>query len=368
LGTGLTECILSGILSVEGKKVLHIDQNDYYGADCASLSLTKFYQQFNAEPPKNMGKDRDWNIDLVPKFMMAAGELADILVHTGVTRYLEFKQIDGSFVYRGGKISKVPATEMEALKSPLMGFFEKRRAKKFFEFIQLYHEHDVTTHQGVNLHQTPMIDVYTKFGLEEGTRDFIGHALALYSEDSYLKKPLKPTLDRIRLYNRSLARYGVSPYIYTLYGLGELPQAFARLSAVYGGTYMLNRPISSVFYDENGMVQGVVSEGESVKCKAIIADPSYFPNKVKKTGQVIRCICILTQPIPETHHAESCQIIIPQHQVNRKHDIYISCVGSRHKVCSEGYYLAMVSTIKETQEPEKEIDVALLLLGPIKEK
>lgn len=26
LGTGLTECILSGLLSVEGKKVLHIDR------------------------------------------------------------------------------------------------------------------------------------------------------------------------------------------------------------------------------------------------------------------------------------------------------------------------------------------------------
>jgi Rab GDP dissociation inhibitor len=41
LGTGLTECILSGLLSVEGKKVLHIDQNDYYGAASASLNLTQ---------------------------------------------------------------------------------------------------------------------------------------------------------------------------------------------------------------------------------------------------------------------------------------------------------------------------------------
>jgi Rab GDP dissociation inhibitor len=31
LGTGLTECILSGILSVEGKKVLHIDRQEHYG-------------------------------------------------------------------------------------------------------------------------------------------------------------------------------------------------------------------------------------------------------------------------------------------------------------------------------------------------
>jgi len=39
LGTGLTECILSGVLSVEGKKVLHMDRNDYYGGESASLNL-----------------------------------------------------------------------------------------------------------------------------------------------------------------------------------------------------------------------------------------------------------------------------------------------------------------------------------------
>lgn len=47
LGTGLTECILSGLLSVEGKKVLHMDRNDYYGGDSASLNLTQvcFYNK-----------------------------------------------------------------------------------------------------------------------------------------------------------------------------------------------------------------------------------------------------------------------------------------------------------------------------------
>lgn len=38
LGTGLTECILSGVLSVKGKKVLHIDRNDHYGG-CVYLAF-----------------------------------------------------------------------------------------------------------------------------------------------------------------------------------------------------------------------------------------------------------------------------------------------------------------------------------------
>jgi Rab GDP dissociation inhibitor len=37
---------------------------------------------------------------------------------------------------------------MEALRSPLMGIFEKRRMKKFMEFIANYKEEDPATHQG----------------------------------------------------------------------------------------------------------------------------------------------------------------------------------------------------------------------------
>ena len=80
--------------------------------------------------------------------MMANGELTKMLVHTDVTRYLEFKLINASYVFRDGKIAKVPATEMEAVRSSLMGLFEKRRAKKFFEFIQNWKDDDPATHQG----------------------------------------------------------------------------------------------------------------------------------------------------------------------------------------------------------------------------
>ena len=46
-----------------------------------------------------------------------SGELVKLLIHTGVTRYLEFKSVDGSYVYKSGKIHKVPASEKEALTS-----------------------------------------------------------------------------------------------------------------------------------------------------------------------------------------------------------------------------------------------------------
>jgi Rab GDP dissociation inhibitor len=77
LGTGLKECILSGLLSVNGLKVLVIDRNDYYGAEAASLNLQNLYKKFRGDEKmrEDMGPNRDYNVDLIPKVMMACGKL-----------------------------------------------------------------------------------------------------------------------------------------------------------------------------------------------------------------------------------------------------------------------------------------------------
>ena len=183
---------------------------------------------------------------------------------------------------------------------------------------------------GLNLNQCTMKEVYDKFGLEPSTRDFIGHSMALYQTDEYIntRGMAKDSVKRIRLYVNSMARYGKSPYIYPLYGLGELPQGFARLSAIYGGTYMLNTTIDEVLYDGHKVSgikatmreRGEESEGMefTTKTKKILADPSYFPGKVQVVGHLLKAICILTHPVANTDDSDSAQLIIPQSQVGRR--------------------------------------------------
>lgn len=146
------------------------------------------------------------------------------------------------------------------------------------------------------------------------------------------------------MFSDSLARYGKSPYLYPLYGLGELPQGFARLSAIYGGTYMLDKPVDEIVV-ENGKVVGVRCGSEIAKCKQVSSppheelqngclqlycDPSYADNtRVKKVGQVIRAICLLNHPIPNTNDGASCQIIIPQKQVGRHYGMLLLSRSSR---------------------------------------
>lgn len=370
LGTGLKECVLSGLLSVAGKKVLHMDRNGYYGGDCASMYLEQLFEHFGKKDCdlSSYGKSRNWNVDLIPKFLMADGVLVKTLIYTGVTRYLEFKLVDGSFVYKQGKIHKVPATETEALSSSLLGFFEKKRFRDFLLYIYNFDENNPATHQGLNCVNCPMTALFEKYKLDGNVRDFVGHSLALYRDDSYLSQPAIQTIKKVKLYNDSLNKYGKSPYLYPLYGLGELPQGFARLSAIYGGTYMLNKPFEGLSMGEDGKVDGVISEGQTAKTKLVIADPSYFPEKCKKIGQVVRAICLLSAPIPNTNNSQSVQVIIPQNQVNRKSDIYVLCISHAHNIAPKDWYVGLVSTTVETNNPEAELAPGLALLGPIKEK
>ncbi|CAL8098743.1 unnamed protein product [Calicophoron daubneyi] len=372
LGTGLKECILSGLMSIEGKKVLHMDRNKYYGGASTSICpLNELFDRFGVKADlQKYGRLRDWNVDLIPKFLMAYGKLVKLLVHTGVTRYLEFQSVEGSFVYHKGSIYKVPSTESEAFTTSLVGMLEKRRLAKFLEWVANVDVGNPSTWTKV---YGPPLDVrrdtiqhaFSKFGVSDGTQNFVGHALCLYTDDSYKNSvPAIDAVQRMQLYNQSVSRYGKSPYVYPLYGLGELPQAFARLSAVYGGTYMLNKPFEEIVM-EDGKVVGVKAEGEVARCDTVICDPSYAMDRVKKVGQVVRAICILSHPIRGSNDASSLQIIIPQNEVGRRHDIYVSCISSTHQVCPKNFFVALVATIVETPFPNDEVQAGLKLLEPI---
>ena len=83
---------------------------------------------------------------------MSSGQLTNILGSTDVTRELECKQVAGGFVQQGSgpkaTVAKVPSDAGEALNSPLMGIFEKRRMKSFIEWVGTFDAKDPATHKG----------------------------------------------------------------------------------------------------------------------------------------------------------------------------------------------------------------------------
>ena len=116
--------------------------------------------------------------------------------------------------------------------------------------------------------------MFEKYGLETNTIDFIGHAVALYADESFMEKPAVEIIKKIQLYMDSMGRYGNSPFIYPIYGLGGIPEGFSRISAVNGGTFMLNTDIDEVLI-EDGKVVGVKGKEGIAYCSTVICDPTY---------------------------------------------------------------------------------------------
>ena len=111
--------------------------------------------------------------------------------------------------------------------------------------------------------------------------------------------------------------FGNWPFLYPMYGLGDIPKAFSKLWIASGWLWMLNTPVDEIIFDSSGKVKGVRSGSRVAKAPLVICDPSYAKNleeEIKCTGKVIRSIWILNHPVLNTQDAASCQIILPYKQ------------------------------------------------------
>ena len=106
------------------------------------------------------------------------------------------------------------------------------RCEKFFAFIQDYEVNNPKTQEGLGPN-IPFKDYDNKFSLEPNTVDFIGHPVALYTSDNLLEEKAITTVEKMQLYFNSFGRYGDSPFIYPVWGLSGLAEAFSRLCALY---------------------------------------------------------------------------------------------------------------------------------------
>lgn len=89
-----------------------------------------------------------------------------------------------------------------------------------------------------------------------------------------MKLPAIDVIRKIQLYMDSMGRYGNSPFIYPVYGLGGIPEGFSRISAVNGGTFMLNTDINEILF-EDGKVVGVKGVDGIAHCSTVVCDPTY---------------------------------------------------------------------------------------------
>ncbi|KAH9853364.1 GDP dissociation inhibitor-domain-containing protein [Lenzites betulinus] len=269
LGTGLSESIAAAALSKAGFKVAHVDNNQYYGGDEASLTLDELAEwadsraadASNGRSPSNYSahqraryssisrsstippQSRQYAASLALSIVPSAGPHIDSLIASGVSRYGSFKLLEKVVVYdRPGFVQSVPGSKEDVFKSKALSLMEKRRLMRFLMFAagEFEGKKELEGKEGILFLQF----LREAFSINDKPATAIAYALAFCTS---AEETTLPALQRIRQYLRSAGRYGASPFLVGHYGgLGETAQGFCRTSAVKGGTYILGRQVAAV--------------------------------------------------------------------------------------------------------------------------
>ena len=358
VGTGLVESVFAAACARAGKKILHLDHNQHYGARNATYNLkdmhsllasanqhhaphTPMVQVKNAQniQSTNASKIHDgnavliqeknnmeksdmirhlchtadipnnvefhatstspdkavaqleyesyrYNIDLTPQLLTSSGQMVNTLRSSGVAAYLEFKPVDAHLYMDGGNepLKRVPCSKGDIFSSKLT-LIEKRSLMRFMQTCAALApivEPDLpddpnaiaapdapaVLEKSEHILSGSFIDFAAAQGLTTGLTN-----VALYtiihasSPSSDCDLSARAGVCIICRHIRSLGIFGSTAYLMNFYGSSELPQAFCRLCAVWGGIYMLTRSVQSIRLSGDGNVEQVLGPNEEwIKC------------------------------------------------------------------------------------------------------
>lgn len=115
---------------------------------------------------------------------------------------------------------------------------------------------------------------------------------------------------RTKKFLGSLGRYGNTPFLFPMYGCGEIPQCFCRLCAVFGGVYCLKRPIAEInFHSETNSSRSIKCGDQTITGRDIVFGSGFtlneniFLDSVKQEstrgpcGLLSRAIYITNKPL-----------------------------------------------------------------------
>jgi Rab proteins geranylgeranyltransferase component A len=197
-------------LSKAGVKVVHLDNNSYYGGDEASLTLDELarWADSRSTPSEDLEKEkpssylsaqrviftpvsrspvipdhsRHYSISLAPSLIPSVGPLISSLIASGVSRYGGYRLLERVGIYSSNDgLRNVPGSKEDVFKSSL-SLIEKRRLMRFLVFASGDFERS-KEFQGQE--QIPFPEfLQTKFSLSQEIVDAIVYALAFCSSNA----------------------------------------------------------------------------------------------------------------------------------------------------------------------------------------
>jgi len=258
-----------------------------------------------------MEKWRHFNIDLTPKVLFSRGALVELLIHSNVSRYLEFRNVTRTLTVLSdtNHLQHVPCSRADIFNSKFVSVIEKRMIMKVLTFCMNYEEDAAEVQE---YRDRPYREFLQSQRLGRKIQNFIIYSIAMVDDSTTTLVGLKAT----QKFLKSLGRYGNSAFLWPMYGIGELPQAFCRLSAVFGGTFCLRRSaVYLIINKQSGKCSGIIDNtGKRISANHVILNESMLPQVYCDSGYkktIYRSVYVADKSVLNSDIEEVSLITIP---------------------------------------------------------
>mmetsp|Transcript_36963 Transcript_36963/g.96835 ORF Transcript_36963/g.96835 Transcript_36963/m.96835 type:complete len:674 (-) Transcript_36963:2727-4748(-) len=231
-----------------------------------------------------LGQYRRYSIDLLPKACLSRGALIDLLISSNIGRYLEFKAVSETFIRMADGNREVPCSKQTLLLNRSVSPKEKRLLMKFLQFCTKADAPAPEDEAAAAAPEVPDTAVLGYLKEEWKFSDDLAKYIMYAIGNVEPQTSAREALGNVRQFFSSIGQYGKTPFIYPMYGTGEVPQAFCRLCAVFGGTYMLRQGIDGFLMSRDGgeRCSGIVLNGKPVKAPWVVTTGACVPESLSQ--------------------------------------------------------------------------------------
>lgn len=219
---------------------------------------------------------RRFSIDLTPKLLLSRGKLVQLLISSNICRYAEFRAVDNVCTF-DETMKPVPCSRTDVFNSKDLTIVEKRLLMKLLNSFLNYKANEVpeefTNHLG-----KPFLDFLKSQRLTPKIINNVMNSISMCEEDTLLEEGI----ERTKKFLLNLGFYGNTPFLFPMYGCGEIPQCFCRLCAVFGGIYCLKKSISNVVEKDNEII--FTADNQEIKTRKLIFGSSKIPDDLLTVG------------------------------------------------------------------------------------
>lgn len=328
--------------TTEGESNLEPEGDQESNGESVKVEEKQVEQSASQEKKKNtwtkskIMNERMFNLDLTPRLLYSRGAMVDLLIQSNISRYTEFKSVTRVLTVLNGMLEHVPSSRADVFATRHVSVVEKRILMKYLTFCINYQENPEVFEA---FQSRPYYDFLKHQKLTENLIHFVIHSIAMVDKSINTLDGLKAT----QKFLASLGRFGNTPFLYSSFGSGELPQAFCRLCAVFGGTYYLGRSIDAIITDANDNCIGILSNGLRISCKKLVmrgqtCPPDLRSNSEATSGEVIeRRICLINESILPSEKEQLTFVSCPPANANDSYT-FVMEAGHGACVCPRGMY------------------------------